>query len=275
MNQANADQLAYWINERYKMYLARSKGLPKPWTQDNILQHYRFCNVFRETDKVTKFIRQWAQPDQYLTPMTVLARLFNNIHTLQGIEWPQKMDKFWFDNQKQAVKIMRDLGNRIFNAAYIVSTAGQSMDKVDYVFDIISCVKHYEVHPTPGDSLASFAHRLRNIKGMGSFLVAQVVADLKNTPGNPLHEAEDWWTWNSPGPGSKRGLEWIYGVTPVADFNIRCQDLYVQEIRPRLSGVPNMCMQDFQNCLCEFDKWKRTKDGTGAPKQLYNGTGRS
>lgn len=250
MNQDNADQLAYWINERYKLFLTQK-------TDDPIMLAHRFGNVFRETDKATEFIRAWAKRDQYLTPMLVLARLFNTVYTLRLIEWPQKMDQFWFDNNRAVIKGKRDAGRKIFSAAYFVSTPDR--DKVDDAFDIVAEVHRWEVHPMPGDTLASFAERLRHVRGVGSFLVAQLVADLKNTHGNDLAKAADWWTWNTLGPGSLRGLARIYGDARAQTFNRQCQDLYAH-IVPQLT-VPRLCMQDFQNCLNEFDKWKRLKDG--------------
>ena len=47
------DRLVYYINERESIRKLREAGYPKPWTQDKILQTYRFCNVNREDDTVT------------------------------------------------------------------------------------------------------------------------------------------------------------------------------------------------------------------------------
>src|SRR4051812_18417786 len=53
----------WWINERHAIYLRRQAGQPFPWTTDAILQRYRFCNVFRELDTVTVWLRQnWREP---------------------------------------------------------------------------------------------------------------------------------------------------------------------------------------------------------------------
>ena len=52
-----------YINERHAIYLKRFIGEPHPWTDDEILQTYSFCNVYRELDKVTVWIREnWKEP---------------------------------------------------------------------------------------------------------------------------------------------------------------------------------------------------------------------
>lgn len=49
-------------------------GLPAPWTDDNILQNFRFCNVYRELDGGTIAI------DKYLAqPLPAEQKLFNII----------------------------------------------------------------------------------------------------------------------------------------------------------------------------------------------------
>ena len=45
-----------YINERHAIYLKRFIGEPFPWTDDEILQTYSFCNVYRELDKVMVWI---------------------------------------------------------------------------------------------------------------------------------------------------------------------------------------------------------------------------
>jgi hypothetical protein len=260
MTKESVDQLAYWIKERQNIYKRKEAGEPWPWTEDPILRDYRFCNVYREQDRVTKFIRKWATPGHpNLLPALVLARLFNLPETLEFMGFPH----VWEPKLAAERLIERSKNHKVFNAAYIVSTCGVSMNKIDYVFRVADDVKSMVRSPEEGDTLQSFYNRLITIDGMGTFLTGQVIADLKNTKGNPLATAEDWWSWCAPGPGSKRGLAWIYGECPDKLFNQWCLDLY------GVVETPIMCMQDFQNCLCEFDKWKRTKEGHGKPKQLY------
>jgi hypothetical protein len=111
--------------------------------------------------------------------------------------------------------------------------------------------------------------------GMGSFLAAQVVADVKYTP--LLAGATDWHIWAAPGPGSQRGLNRLVGREVTAPWKAAAEWLgYLHLVRSEL----NTCLpakwepfhaQDVQNCLCEFDKYTRAKNGEGRPKQLYAG----
>ena len=48
------NRLVYFITEREAIRLKKEAGEPKPWTSDPILQQYRFCNVRRMDDKVSK-----------------------------------------------------------------------------------------------------------------------------------------------------------------------------------------------------------------------------
>jgi len=53
----------YWIKEREKIRLAKDAGDSKPWTDDVILQSYRFCNVRRMDDKVSQWLlNNWYKP---------------------------------------------------------------------------------------------------------------------------------------------------------------------------------------------------------------------
>ncbi len=52
-----------FVYERHLIYVRRRDGMPKPWTDDAILQNYRFCNVYRELDTVTQWIaKNWRAP---------------------------------------------------------------------------------------------------------------------------------------------------------------------------------------------------------------------
>ena len=269
--------LVFWINERENIRLRREEGADKPWTDNWVLQQYRFCNVRREDDRVTKWVAaNWRNgyPDHpLLTPAMVLARMFNlPDHLAEFPDFTMYTDSdHWLRDCKVATIRRRAKDLKLFNGAYLITTCGVKMDKVDYVYEVVRQVASYDYCY---DSLESIAKQLMNINGIGSFLSAQVVADLKNTPGHPFQGAPDWWSWAAPGPGSRRGLQRALGglKVPERQFLAHATPLY-ERIAPHLGEhVGPLHMQDFQNCLCEYDKYRRALGG-GRPKQRYPGAG--
>jgi hypothetical protein len=126
-----------------------------------------------------------------------------------------------------------------------------------------------------GPSCGLAAQALQEIEGVGSFLAGQIVADLKNTKGHALWSSKDRSTFVVPGPGSIRGLSWIFlggpkGVTE-ATFHHYFNNLrqWVDDHWP--PGVEPVDNQDLQNCLCEYDKYCRVATETGKSKRNYNG----
>jgi hypothetical protein len=107
------------------------------------------------------------------------------------------------------------------------------------------------------------------VDGLGSFLAAQVVADLKNTKGHWLTDASDWYSWSAHGPGSLKGLSAFWGrvVTP-SQYKDSIMQAW-QLVRPQLpQELRNLAMQDFQNVMCEFSKYCRIKAG-GKARNKY------
>jgi len=264
-----SEELAYWINEREQIRVNKEeKGLAPPWTEDVWLANYRFCNVRREDDKVTRWLREnWSnkyggQHPNMLLAMT-LGRFVNRIESLERIGYPQYgMDRPKFMALAEELK-------PFWGNAYTISTCGAAIPKFAYVLGVLNDVEgRQEVfHSRCGDyrELAVAHKDLTNIYGLGSFLAAQVVADLKWTPGHPLETARDRATWAAPGPGSKRGLERFYsGAKGTFLPRLQAAAVAVQPlIDPNLweANLHRMDMQDWQNCMCEFDKFQRLKEG--------------
>lgn len=278
-------ELAYWINERYEMKLRKDLGtgitgdFKFGYSNDPHMGLVRYCNVHREDDKVTKWLAKNWRPNHHAVWEIVLARMINYIPSLAELMHRKHNDDVApLDRPSvvysvaQVLKERRDGGQKVFTSAYTISTCGQSMDKIDYVMGVVEAVKSYEGKWVPkfmglkstwdSRTLAEAHFVLTRINGLGSFLAAQVIADLKNTAGHPLQDAPDWHTWAAPGPGSLKGLEEYFGrrVTPrtfVEDIN-ECW----HEVKPLVNPhVPPIHMQDFQNCLCEFSKFERVKKG--------------
>lgn len=278
----NRDLFYYWIKERWSIWYQKECDQPPPWSPDPIFQTTYFTNVRREDDKVTKYIRKWSkEAGPNLVPALVLARMFNRPETLHAIGYPTDWD---IGKMKDLAGHIRERGDQVFSGAYLITTCGEKMDKLDYVFRVANDVWKMGWAPLDIEEInlpptcAAWHRRLMKVNGLGSFLAAQVVADLKNTFGHPLTSATDWHTFVASGPGSKKGMNYYFDRPPEkhmseSDFVVNI-DLIRRETFYRggpLQHIPLICNQDLQNCLCEFSKYMRIKEGTGRSKRIYKG----
>lgn len=270
-----------FIVERHAIYERRARGQSAPWTTDPILAEYRFCNVYRELDRVTQWIaKQWRAPnakDPDVWLLMLIARVVNLPDTLQemnflgadGIEW----------KKAHFLSVMRDRkkrGQQVYGGAYIISTSGSTKEKAEYLADRVigpMWKGRNDARPRKGERLASFHARLMQYNGMGSFMAAQILADLKYI--EPLKSAEDWWTFASSGPGSRRGMSYLMGYDPATHWKEHEWRDALSELQDKIADdvhgakLPRIHAQDLQNCLCEFSKYRRTQLGTGRPKTKF------
>tara|TARA_B100000073_G_scaffold213702_1_gene177633 strand:- start:419 stop:1285 length:867 start_codon:yes stop_codon:yes gene_type:complete len=65
-----------YCKEREAVRIKRESGEPFPWSEDSIFQKGRFLNVFREDDKVSKSIIQFAEPAKQDLPLLIQALFF-------------------------------------------------------------------------------------------------------------------------------------------------------------------------------------------------------
>lgn len=262
-------------------------GIPKPWSDDETFRTVYFCNVRREHDRVTRFIRETYSPwvsDRWFEYNIILSRFLN---------WPPTLTRLGYRKHHSSSEIEHILARiskegKLWGGAYIITTHGIPMGKAAYLAHNVlgGVASAMESHSwlfghAPGAVVAgtcSAAHKaLQGLEGLGSFLAAQVVADLKNTPGHSLYKAEDKTTFVAHGPGSLRGLQWFWqheGVTITPSnflFYFAAMRSYVDENWDEASMGAPICNQDLQNCLCEFDKYMRVSTGTGRSKRKYPG----
>lgn len=269
-------ELVKFIVERHAIYERRLGGNAAPWTSDPILQQYRFCNVYRELDRVTQWIAtRWRKPFHDFTDLwfaLVVARFINHPPTLESLALPGRWNPKQFT---QTLAAMKAYGSKIFGSAYIISTNGIATNKVEYLVERVFNPlwdARASLRPAKGMMLAEYQYQLMPFNGMGSFMVAQVIADLKYV--KPLAQAPDWWTYASSGPGSRRGLNRVLGLDPHERWNELEWHLTLLDLGKRVapllpSRMAPLHAQDLQNCLCEFDKYERTRLGEGRPKQNF------
>lgn len=271
------DDLYKFAVSRHTAHLRRAEGGPAPWTEDPIIRQYRFCNMYRELDTVTAWLREeWREPhqdDPDLWFAFVVARHMNNIPFLSAMGGPPLP---WRPEEFRALAAERARrGEQLFSGAYMIGTR-HTGSKADYLADMVfSPLWHNRerIRPLPGDTLTGFHMLLGQFYGLASFMAAQVVADVKYV--GPLAEARDWHTFAASGPGSRRGLSRLMDL-PVR-HNWREDEWRLALTRLREALLPGFRdlgweephAQDVQNMLCEFDKYERARLGEGRPKQLF------
>jgi hypothetical protein len=280
----------YWIEERWNIYCQKQGGYGKPWSKDSVFQQTYFCNVHRENDRVTKWIRENWTIEQVGSInyefWMILARFLNWPDTLElvcsSIVEDLDREDGQFTSLQKDMEDLAELGSKVWGNAYVITSHGMPIPKATYLCqhllpDAYRALPALKAAGAVG-TCGAVAGALQRITGIGSFLAGQVVADLKNTKGHPLYDAPDKKDFVVPGPGSIRGLNWWHVGSEKGPVNERNFSRYFLVQGPRVQvdevlkeSIPYIDNQDLQNCLCEFDKYCRVKFGMGRSKRKYHG----
>jgi hypothetical protein len=273
-----------FITERWNIHLRRASGAPPPWTACPVLLKYKFTNVRREDDRVTRWLHEnWLRPhagDHDLWLAMYVARVFNRVSTLKAVGYPMP----WGRRKAAVLKAANALkaeGAKVFGAGYMIHSqrvAGPYRPKINYYGEIFTaCWDHrLRVRPRAGNTIQEFYDRLMGEHGFGAFMAAQVCADVKHA--EPLKSAVDWTTFAASGPGSRRGLMRLQGlpveqgksVYPGTEEEWKATLLELRKVvLPLLpKALRKLDAQNLQNVLCEMDKKCRVPEGR-RPKQLF------
>lgn len=272
------ERLLQWIKDREQVRLAKEAGSHPPWTDNEVIQQYRFCNVRRMDDKVSVWLwENWYRPHvshPNMLKVVALARFINLPESL-GVITHHVFTHQGQPRWKEIKIILRDLKKKgvVFNSAYMVR-GNDGQDKIESVIDYYCSPLTEDMIDT--SSMEETHIRLLKAYGLGSFMAGQVVADLRWAVTGKWSDKMEW----APiGPGSRRGMNRLHGrdiKSPMkqSEFNTllcrliqECEDNLPEFITERLEA------HDYQNCLCEFDKSERTMFDNRRPKKNYPGTG--
>lgn len=214
---------AKFCAERHMIYISRLEGQPAPWTKDPILRSYRFCNIYREIDRVTEEIMgMWLRPQLAGNNPAIAAlvgRAINFTPTLvamrkAGIDFRVNsgQNKAWALFQQIVARKGKD--GQLVTGAYIVNTVFPKHhekitgSKADYLanFFLPEAWSHREELDAAlsQNSYVAMLDAYRKVHGIGMFIANQAACDLTYTP--LLRKAPDINDVWSPGPGTMRGI---------------------------------------------------------------------
>jgi len=275
--------LWYWIREREAIRIKKELGMLPPWTGDEILAAYRFCNVRREDDAVTRWIdthvRQPYRDHPRLWFMLAICRQINWPDTIAELirsgAWPTD-DHFTPAQVTQVLAARRARGNKVYTGAYLIPAPPErGADKQAYVAEVVlgdlwQRSDEFSAHFAAAPTMQGTHERLRRSLGWGDFLAYQAVVDMRFSE-RLLASAPDRDRWAAAGPGTLRGLNRIHERALVA-IPSQAQALdemrAIYQIAERETGV-SLDFSDVPNVLCETDKYLRVLLGQGKPRAKY------
>lgn len=253
----------YFVAERQRIFRRREEGQQPPWTNDPILQTYRFCNIFREQDRTTKWIRDnWREPhrgDESVLTAMVLARSLNWVPTLEWIGYPTVWSKTAYRKRLEKRKAK---GLKVLGTAYTITPGRLGEATTERILCTVSLAYKRRRLWLVENSVEETCRELKKINGIGPFIAYEICQDLLHT--EFLQRAADRYTWASIGPGSRRGLNRLHGRSLTQSIHKSFVLNELCEVRDIILTIDSdpcfstpLDLRTAEDALCEFDKYCR------------------
>jgi hypothetical protein len=271
---------AYWrfAAERQHMFFRRLDRAPRPWTDDPILNTYKFTNAYRASDRVSQYlIRRVIYRDDLPCSETevcfriLLFKLFNRIETWELLEQAfgaVTYADYGFRHFDSVLTRSLAAGRRIYSAAYIMPpgrTAFGHPAKHQNHLRLLERMMSGELPMRIADSstMQYGFELLRGYPTIGDFLAYQFITDINYSEVTNFSEKE----FVAPGPGALDGLRKCFvdsgGLNDpelirfVADKQEAEFERLGLDFRS-LWGRP-LQLVDCQNLFCEIGKYARVR----------------
>lgn len=295
----NLKDFFYWMYERqniwYNRFVLKKK---RPWTENKILDEYKFTNVYRELDRNTvwliqNIIKQKTDPKNMLWKIIVF-RYFNKpelFDFMDGIPDLRNYNEKKFN--KKVIQYKEKFG-RVFTDAYLIHPPRTVEDRelgielfyCKHIRDVHRLMhkfiwKGYDESKKPKD----FIKVLKKLYSIADFIAYEIYCDCCYTK---------WFKWNendyvNVGPGAKFGLELIFPrVYKEKNYNYLLQYLkdtsdfwfnkfgynmkYYNRHNPsdyKSQFAKKMTLRTIEHSLCEYSKYWKMKLNAGKPRQKF------
>lgn len=264
----------YWrfAAKRQNLFMKRALGQLQPWTDDPVLQTFRFTNAYRASDRVSQYlirnvIYEGGQSPEEVFFRTILFKVFNRIDTWETLcknigelTWKQ----YSFEKYSKVLDAENLRGKTIYSAAYIMPSPSFGYPKKHR--NHLRLIEHMMKDGAPkrilsASSLESVFNILRGYPSLGDFLAFQFSIDLNYSDMLDFSEMD----FVVAGPGAKDGIRKCFSdssglserdlirvMTDRAEEEFDAQGLEFKT----LWGRP-LQLIDCQNLFCEVDKYSR------------------
>lgn len=265
----------YFACERQNIFIKKLNGEPSPWTTDEILQNYKFCNSYRVNDRVSQYLlknviyngKKYSNDDMLFR--ILLFKLFNKEST-----WELLLDHFQditlkTFNKEEYSKVLEEAisnGVKIYNDAYI-SCANKAFGydrKHDNHLELLNKMFNIDKMQKKIIKCKTMKEGFDIIKSyplIGNFMAYQLVTDINYS--EAVNWKEDEFT--VAGPGSLRGIKKCFidkgdlSNENIIRYMYEHQDKEFKRLNLNFKRIGNRPLQliDCQNIFCELDKYCR------------------
>lgn len=266
----------YFASERQRAFEMRVSGELGPWTDDPILQEYKFCNVFRAADRVSQYLisnvaysAEPCSPDDRVFQI-VAFRTFSRIETWEALRDALGRSPTLVDLESgafgDALTHLRGGGGPIYTGAFILCATdayGQGVKHLNHVELFRDMFLHRDLagDVQRAESLREVYDLLHQFPLMGDFMSYQTAIDLNYSEFLNFSESE----FTKPGPGALRGIKKCfislgdYTPSDIIQWMVEHQEQEFERLGLPFNGLWGRRLQaiDCQGLFCETDKYCR------------------
>lgn len=286
----------YWnfAYKRQNIFFSRLCGETEPWTDDIIMQAYKFTNAYRASDRVSQFlIRNVIYCENKYSPEDICFRIlmfkiFNKIDTWLYLEQSLgeiSYSTYSYDKYDYLLQKMLEEHKRIYSAAYIMPSGKESfgcLKKHQNNLHLLEYMMETRLTKKIAESrtLEELYRILLEYPTLGPFLAFQFSIDLNYSELCDFSEM----SYVVAGPGAKNGIQKCfqdignYSYEDIIKYMAENQEKEFEKRNLKFKSLFGRKLQliDCQNLFCEIDKYSRVAfpnvtgiDGRKKIKQKY------
>lgn len=264
-------QFLQFTKDRHEIYLKKSQGQPAPWTDDPVLQQYKFCNVYRELDRGTKYYIDQCnrELDDDASPL-VLSIIYRLVNNRDFFEWiggiPELVNES--DALVDAAKDYSKMYGTFVGDSYMTFACSRKGEtKADSLGRVVDWLgEHFgdwNVDVFEKARTLQEAHAaLCKIPYVGPFIAYEILCDLFHIGYLPQFSINDW---TNVGPGAKPSLATLFPCSLATEME------QIKEVQ-RLHNTSDwpyepLNLRNIEHSLCEWRKYCNLQTGKGKKRK--------
>ncbi len=265
----------YFAYERQNIFIKKKNGEKPPWTNDKILQEYKFCNSYRVNDRVSQYLlknviyngQDYSKEDMLFR--ILLFKLFNKESTWELLIKNLKDIKLKNFDFLKCSEILNDAISKkesIYNDAYIsCATKAFGYERkhenhlalLNKIFNVDKSYKKILEAKTMQEAF----NILKTYPLIGNFMAYQLVTDINYSDIVNWQESE----FTMAGPGAIRGIKKCFidkgnlSNEDIIRYMYENQNYEFKRLNLDFKKIKDRPLQliDCQNIFCELDKYCR------------------